>query len=114
MADCVAENYLQCVEDGCGSVNLPPELLQDVIHLVHHLLADSPSGLDGLEALQKFKSSISTAQFSARQQGRAMRSRAPSFLGHVLAQQHTQSNLMPVMTKITGFRKLLLTHEGDP
>lgn len=65
MADCVAENDLQCVEDGCGSVDLPPKLLQDVIHLVHHLLADSPSGLDGLEALQKFKSSISTAQFSA-------------------------------------------------
>ena len=89
MADCLAENDLQCVEDCCGGVDLPPELLQDIIHLVHHLLADCPSGLDGLEALQKFKSSISTAQFPASQQGRAVRSRAASLLATSLHSSHS-------------------------
>lgn len=56
---------LQCVEDCCGRVNLSPKLLQNVIHFVHHLLADGASGLDGLEALQKFKGSVSTAQLPA-------------------------------------------------
>lgn len=54
---------LQSVEDCCSSVDLPSELLQDVIHLVHHLLPDSSPGLDGLEALQERKGSISAAQF---------------------------------------------------
>lgn len=50
------------MEDCCSGVDLPPELLQNVIHLVHHLLPDSPPGLDGLEALQQLKGSISAAQ----------------------------------------------------
>ena len=54
--------YLECVENCCSGVNLPSELLQDVIHLVHHLLSDSTSGLDRLEALQQLKCRISTAQ----------------------------------------------------
>ena len=54
--------HLQSVEDCCGGINLPPELLQNVIHLVHHLLPDSAPGLDGLEALQQLKGSISAAQ----------------------------------------------------
>ena len=53
-------HYLQCMEDCCGGVNLPPELLQDIIHFIHHLLANSAPGLDRLETLQKLKSSIST------------------------------------------------------
>lgn len=53
---------LQGVKDCCGGINLPPELLQNVIHLVHHLLPDSTPGLDGLEALKQLKSSISAAQ----------------------------------------------------
>jgi len=53
------------VEDCCGGVNLPPELLQNVIHFVHHLLADGASRLDGLKAFQKFKGSVSTAQLPA-------------------------------------------------
>ena len=59
---------LHCVEDCCGSINLPPELLQNVIHFVHHLLADGASGLDGLEALQKLKGSVSAAQLPAHEQ----------------------------------------------
>ena len=59
---------LQCMKDCCGSVNLPPELLQNVIHFVHHLLADGASGLDGLEAFQKLKGSVGTAQLPAHVQ----------------------------------------------
>ena len=44
-------SHLQSVEDCCGGINLPPELLQNVIHLVHHLLPNGAPGLDGLEAL---------------------------------------------------------------
>ena len=50
------------MEDGCGSVNLPSELLKNVIHLVHHLLPDCTPGLDRLEALQQLKGSISATQ----------------------------------------------------
>ena len=38
--------YLEGVEDGCSGINLAAELLQNVIHLVHHLLANGSSGLD--------------------------------------------------------------------
>lgn len=53
---------LQSVKDCCSGVDLPPELQQNVIHLVHHLLPDSPPGFDGLEALQQLECSISAAQ----------------------------------------------------
>lgn len=51
------------MKDCCSGVNLPSELLQDVIHLIHHLLANGPSRLNRLETLQELKGSISTAQF---------------------------------------------------
>ena len=57
--------HLECVEDCCCCVDLPPELLQDVIHLIHHLLPDSASRLDGFEAVQQLKCSISTSQLPA-------------------------------------------------
>lgn len=56
------------MEDCCGGVNLPPELLQNVVHFVHHLLADGASGLDGLKAFQKLKGCVGTAQLPAHVQ----------------------------------------------
>ena len=53
---------LQCVKDCCGGVNLPPKLLQNVIHLIHHLLPDGTPGLDGFEALEQLESSIGATQ----------------------------------------------------
>lgn len=58
--------HLQGVEDCCGGINLPPELQQNVVHLVHHLLPDSAPGLDRLEALQQLKGSVSAAQLPSR------------------------------------------------
>ena len=57
--------HLECVEDCCCCIDLPPELLQDVVHLVHHLLPDSASRLDGFEAFQQLKCSVSTPQLPA-------------------------------------------------
>ena len=54
------------MENSCGGINFPPELLQNVVHLVHHLLPDGSPRLDRLEAVQQFKGSISTAQLPSR------------------------------------------------
>jgi len=97
------------MKDCCGSVNLPPKLLQNVIHFVHHLLADGASRLDGLEAFQKLKSSVGTAQLPAHVQ-RPMSEQIPIFMG--AGSCNTAVNLvgclMPVIKDVQVAKSFLL------